>query len=181
MLSSRMTALMSHVILNEWLYPFTVNFLFVLCYCYIAGAMWNCCCPSTHSVYIIQPCTSLQCHFISKPHNSSMHVCLAEICHSLHFLQNDQDLLRATAVKWEGGRGVNEYCNKSWHRKLTLERKIVPPLLQRLRPMTFWSQVGTGIAQWLERQTRDWKVPGSYPCRSGGRIFFSRVDFLCWL
>ena len=40
---------------------------------------------------------------------------------------------------------------------------------------------GTGIAQWLERRTRDWKVPGSNPCRSGGRIFFSRVDFLCWL
>ena len=40
---------------------------------------------------------------------------------------------------------------------------------------------GTGIAQWLERLTRDWKVPGSNPCRSGGRMFFSRVDFLCWL
>ena len=37
------------------------------------------------------------------------------------------------------------------------------------------------IAQWLERRTRDWKVAGSNPCRSGGRIFFSRVDFLCWL
>ena len=37
------------------------------------------------------------------------------------------------------------------------------------------------IAQWLERRTRDWKVTGSNPCRSGGRIFFSRVDFLCWL
>ena len=43
------------------------------------------------------------------------------------------------------------------------------------------SRTGTGIAQWLERRTRDWKVPGSNPCRSGGRIFFSRVDFLCWL
>ena len=38
-----------------------------------------------------------------------------------------------------------------------------------------------GIAQWLERRTRDWKVAGSNPCRSGGRIFFSGVDFLCWL
>ena len=33
--------------------------------------------------------------------------------------------------------------------------------------------VGTGIAQWLERRTRDRKVAGSNPCRSGGRIFFS--------
>ena len=38
-----------------------------------------------------------------------------------------------------------------------------------------------GIAQWLERRTHDWKVAGLNPCRSGGRIFFSRVDFLCWL
>ena len=40
---------------------------------------------------------------------------------------------------------------------------------------------GTGIAQWLEHRTRDWKVAGSNPCWNGGRIFFSRVDFLCWL
>ena len=40
---------------------------------------------------------------------------------------------------------------------------------------------GARIAQWLERRTRDRKVAGSNPCRSGGRIFFSRVNFLCWL
>ena len=40
---------------------------------------------------------------------------------------------------------------------------------------------GAGTAQWLERRTRDWKVAGSNPCRSGGRIFFSRVNYLCWL
>ena len=40
---------------------------------------------------------------------------------------------------------------------------------------------GAGIAQWLERRTRDWKVAGSNPCWNGGRIFFSRVNFLCWL
>ena len=38
-----------------------------------------------------------------------------------------------------------------------------------------------GIAQWLERRTRDQKVTGSNPCWSGGRIFFFRVIFLCWL
>ena len=42
-------------------------------------------------------------------------------------------------------------------------------------------RMGSGIAQWLERRTRDWKVVGSNPCKSGGRIFFSRVNFLCWL
>ena len=40
---------------------------------------------------------------------------------------------------------------------------------------------GAGIAQWLERRTRDRKVTGSNPFWSGGRIFFSRVNFLCWL
>ena len=32
-----------------------------------------------------------------------------------------------------------------------------------------------GTAQWLEHWTCDWKVAGSNPCRSGGRIFFSMV------
>ena len=44
-----------------------------------------------------------------------------------------------------------------------------------------WGSMGGGIAQWLEHRTHDWKVTGSNPCRSGGRIFFSRVNFLCWL
>ena len=38
---------------------------------------------------------------------------------------------------------------------------------------------GAGVAQWLGRLTRDRKVPGSSPRRSGGRMFFSRTDFLC--
>ena len=39
--------------------------------------------------------------------------------------------------------------------------------------------LGAGTAQWLECWTHDWKVAGSNPCRSGARIFFSKVDFLC--
>ena len=34
---------------------------------------------------------------------------------------------------------------------------------------------------WGEHRTRDRKVASSNPGRSGGRIFFSRVDFVCWL
>ena len=41
--------------------------------------------------------------------------------------------------------------------------------------------MGAGIAQWFERRTCDWQVVGWNPCRSDGRILFSRVDFLCWL
>ena len=59
---------------------------------------------------------------------------LAVSCH-LHFWQNDQDLLRATAVT----RGSNEYRNKpeSAQKKLTLEKKILRQLMQGLEPGTF--------------------------------------------
>ena len=40
---------------------------------------------------------------------------------------------------------------------------------------------GAGIACWLERLTRDRKVASSNPGRIGGRIFFPRVNFVCWL
>ena len=38
---------------------------------------------------------------------------------------------------------------------------------------------GAGVACWLERRTRDRKVTSSNPGRSSGRIFFSRVNFVC--
>ena len=44
-----------------------------------------------------------------------------------------------------------------------------------------YSVTGVGVACWLERRTRDRKVANSCPGRSGGRIFFSRVHFLCGL
>ena len=50
---------------------------------------------------------------------------------------NDQDVLRATAAT----RGWNGYRHKSQHRKLTLEKKILPPLLSGLEPATFESRV----------------------------------------
>ena len=41
--------------------------------CCMAGAMWNCCCLGTSSVYTIQPCTSLQRDFTQShivPHST---------------------------------------------------------------------------------------------------------------
>ena len=38
-----------------------------------------------------------------------------------------------------------------------------------------------GIVQWLERRTHDRKVVDLSPGRSSRRIFFSRVNLLCWL
>ena len=45
----------------------------------------------------------------------------------------------------------------------------------------WYTQEKAGIVCWLEHRTRDRKVASSNPCRSGLRIFFSRVSFLCWL
>ena len=63
--------------------------------------------------------------------------------------QNDRDLLRATAVT----RGWNGHRNKSQHRTLTLEKKILPPLLLGFEPATFRSWV---------RRSNHWAVPAPY-------------------
>ena len=60
-------------------------------------------------MYTIQPCTSLQCHFVHS-HIRRVHARLAVTCH-LHYWHNDRDLLRATAVT----QGCNGYRNKSQH------------------------------------------------------------------
>ena len=65
--------------------------------------------------------------------------------------------------------------DKTMHTVLSLK------LCKYLKQIIYTVWVGAGIAQWLERRTRDWKAAGSNPCWNGGRIFFSRVDFLCWL
>ena len=94
----------------------------------------------------IQPCTSLQCHFIRSHIRRLGRVCFfscnllkvfwSVTCH-LHCWQNDRNLLRPTAAT----RGWNGYKNKSQHRNLTSEKKILPPLLLGLEPETVRSRV----------------------------------------
>ena len=84
------------------------------------------------------------CHFVQS-HIRKVYACLAVTCH-LHFWKNDRGLLRATAVT----RGWNGYRNKSQHRKLTLEKKILPPLQQGFEPATFRSRV---------RRSNHWAIP----------------------
>ena len=81
------------------------------------------------------PYNHAPCHFM-QGHIRKVHACLAVTCH-LHFWQNDRDLLRATAVT----RGWNGYRNKRQHRKLTLEKTILPPLLQEFEPATLQSRI----------------------------------------
>ena len=95
-------------------------------------------------------CTSYKhasCHFIQS-HVCKVYVCLAVICY-LHFWQNDWDLLHATAVTRGGGTDTE----MSQNRKLTLEKKILPPLLQGFEPMTFQSWV---------RRSNHWAIPAAH-------------------
>ena len=69
------------------------------------------------------PYNHAPCHFMQS-HIRKVYACLAVTCHLL-FWQNDRELLRATVVT----RGWNGYRNKSQHRKMTLEKTILPPLL----------------------------------------------------
>ena len=66
-----------------------------------------------------------------------MHACLGLTCH-LHFWQNDRRLLRVTAVARGGTDAVKK---RSQHRKLNLEKKILPPLQPGHELATFRSRV----------------------------------------
>ena len=83
------------------------------------------------------------CHFMQS-HIRKVHACLAVTCH-LHFWQNDRALLRATAVTRD-----DTDTEISQHRKSTLEKKILPPLLQGFEPATFPSRV---------RRSNHWAIP----------------------
>ena len=101
------------------------------------------------------PYNHAPCHFVQS-YIHKVYACLAVTCH-LHFWQNDRDLLRATVVT----RGWNGYQNKSQHRKLTLEKKIIPLLLQGFEPATFQSRV---------RRSNHWAIPG--------RVWAKRLSIL---
>ena len=89
--------------------------------------------PSQH--ILCTPYNHAPCHFMQS-HIRKVHVCPAVTSH-LHFRQNDRGLLHATVVT----RGWNGYQNKSQHRKLTLEKKILLLIQQGFKPTTFWSRV----------------------------------------
>ena len=103
------------------------------------------------------PYNHAPCHFMQS-HIREVYACLALTCH-LHFWQNDRDLLHATAVTW----GWNGYRNKSQHKFLTLENKILPPLLRGLEPGTFRSRVRLSNysaipAPQVGQVTKMWKI-----------------------
>ena len=58
-------------------------------------------------------------------------------------------------------------------------RNFVSMLLQFV--YTHLHRIESGDSTVVERRTRGRKVAGSRPGRSGGRIFISRINILCWL
>ena len=63
-------------------------------------------------------------------------MCLGVTCH-LHFWQNDWDFFTCHC----SSMGMERTLNKSQHTKLTLEKKILPPLLPGFKLAAFRSQV----------------------------------------
>ena len=95
---------------------------------------------SARSEYTIQPCTmSLHAH----SHTRKVHACLAVTCH-LHFRQNDQYLLRATAVT----RGCNGYRTKESAQKVDPgEAKFSRRSCRDSNPRPFNHESGTLTAE----------------------------------
>ena len=140
---------------SQWLKLFIVflnvhqsDVLTTLFGCYMAGAMWSYCCLSAHSVYTIQPCTSLQCHFIPS-HLHRVHVCLAVTCH-LHFWHNDRDFFMCycSDTRWNG------YLNESQHRKLNLEKIFSHHSYWDLNPWLFNHESST-VNYWAIHAPQD--------------------------
>ena len=147
-LRSRADSLRSHVILHEWT-AFHSAFLNIHRSGVLTALAWlvpqeSAARESQSRRVMCTPYNHAPCHFMQS-HIRKVYACLAVTCH-LRFWQNDRGLLRATAVT----RGWSGYRNKSQHRKLTLEKKILPPLQQGFEPATFRSRV---------RRSNHWAIP----------------------
>ena len=146
---------LSCAILNEWLtfYSTILNVrqsdvLTTLFDCYVAGDTWNCCRPGARSVYIIQPCTSLQCHLIPS-HIRTVQVSLGV------FRCNPPPALLA---EWPGSltcycgiTGVERIPIRESAQKFTLEKTTTTKISRRfcrdLNPRTFNHASGALITE----------------------------------
>ena len=89
-------------------------------------------------------CTPYTMSLHAKPHSQG--VCKFSCNPPPALLAEWLGSLCATAVTW----GWNGYRNKSQHRQLTLEKKILLPLMQGFKPMTFQS--------WIQ-SSNHWAIP----------------------
>ena len=153
----------------------------------MAGATWTCChlgafCVHHATMHHVTSCES---------HIRKVYACLAVTCH-LRFWQNDRGLLRATAVT----RGWNGYRNKSQHRKLTLEKKILPrpfdhesgALTTELSPLPDLSPPSRStkdikpiswrkmLENFLEKMSKEWTVSRKWQDRKSKKTRQKRWD-----
>ena len=108
---SRLTTLLLHVVLNEWLassffgaFWISIKVVYIQCCLVVTWLVpRETAAVSARSGYTVQPCTIIMSCYFLQSHICRVHACLAGTCH-LHFWQNDWDLLCATAVmligKW---------------------------------------------------------------------------------
>ena len=110
---------MSHVILNEFFFPF---FIFFIAHFFKSNEVvyWQCYLVVTWLV--LRETAAVSAQVLCTPYNHApvysviqryigrVHVCLAVTCH-LHSWQDDQDLLRATAVTqgWVTQAATNDF------------------------------------------------------------------------
>ena len=113
--------------LSKWC-TYSANLL-LLAWCHVRLLQYR-------RTFCVHHTTILQCRFMQS-HIRRVPVMWLAVTFHQHFQQNDRDLLRATVVT----RGWTKYRDTSQHRKLTLEKKIIPPLLPGLEPATFRSRV----------------------------------------
>ena len=98
------------------------------------------------------------------------------VCHTLRWVQP-----RGGGVLAEYGDSQKN-LKQSW--LLAFWKKIPIARIMSYTDFSGWTECCTleaRIACWLECLTRDQKVACSNPGRSGGKFFFSRVNFMCWL
>ena len=158
-LRSWVDSLHSHVILHEWIAFYSV-FLNIHRSGVLTELAWlvpqeSAARERQSRCILCTPYNHAPCHFMQS-HIRKVYVCLAVTCH-LRFWQNDRGLLRATVVT----RGWNGYRNKSQHRKLTLEKRIFPPLQQGFEPATFRSRV---------RRSNHWAIPAPQICGATNQL-----------
>ena len=115
-----------------------------------------------HSVYTIQPCI-MSCHFMqSYTCRVLWHACLAVTGH-LHFWQNDQDLLCATAVEQIPIRWWNRY--------------------QMCEEYDDGHRQGDGVILWIDKMWRDtwcwWCIYWSHQ-RGNEVLTWGLVSFGWW-
>ena len=147
-------SLCSHVILHKWI-AFYSAFLNIHQSGTLTTLAWlvpqeSAARESQSRRILCTPYNHAPCHFMQS-HIRKVYACLAVTYH-LCFWQNDQGLLRATAVTL----GWNRYWNKSQHRKLTLEKKILLPLQQGFKPVTSQSRVRHSNLWAIPALERDW-------------------------